>query len=63
MGWRFRKRIKIAPGVNINLSKSGISTTIGKRGASTYRIMIPTIPTFGIGAHQTMMVMVIVMAA
>ena len=34
MGWRFRKRIKIAPGVNINLSKSGISTTIGKRGAS-----------------------------
>lgn len=31
-------------------------------GASTYRIMIPTIPTFGIGAHQTMMVTVIVMA-
>ena len=34
MGWRFRKRINIAPGVNINLSKSGVSTTIGKRGAS-----------------------------
>ena len=34
MGWRFRKRINIAPGVNLNLSKSGISTTIGKKGAS-----------------------------
>lgn len=34
MGWRFRKRINIAPGVNINLSKSGVSTTIGKKGAS-----------------------------
>lgn len=34
MGWRFRKRIRIAPGINLNLSKSGVSTTIGKRGAS-----------------------------
>ena len=34
MGLRFRKRIKIAPGVYINLSKSGISTTLGKSGAS-----------------------------
>lgn len=34
MGWRFRKRIKILPGVRINLSKSGISTTVGVRGAS-----------------------------
>jgi len=31
-------------------------------GASIYPIMIPTIPTFGIGAQQTMMVTVIVMA-
>ncbi|OCH58456.1 hypothetical protein A6D98_02910 [Aliivibrio fischeri] len=30
MGFKFRKRIKIAPGININLSKSGISTSIGK---------------------------------
>lgn len=32
MGFRFRRRIKIAPG--INLSRSGISTSLGVRGAS-----------------------------
>jgi len=31
---RYRNRIKLAPGLNINLSKSGISTTIGPRGAN-----------------------------
>jgi hypothetical protein len=31
---RFNKRIKIAPGVRLNLSKTGISTTVGPRGAS-----------------------------
>jgi hypothetical protein len=31
---RFRKSIKIAPGLKINLSKSGISTTIGGKGLS-----------------------------
>jgi hypothetical protein len=34
MGFRFRKTIKIAPGVRLNLGKSGISTSVGKRGAS-----------------------------
>ena len=34
MGFKFRKRIKIAPGININLSKSGISTSIGKPEAT-----------------------------
>lgn len=33
MGFRFSKRIKIAPGVSLNLSKSGVSTSIGPRGA------------------------------
>ena len=33
MGLRFRKSIKIMPGVRINLSKSGISTSVGPRGA------------------------------
>jgi hypothetical protein len=33
MGFRFRRSIKIAPGVRINLSKSGVSTSIGTRGA------------------------------
>lgn len=34
MALKFRKRVRIAPGVRINLSKSGVSTTIGVRGAS-----------------------------
>lgn len=34
MPFRFKKSFKIAPGIRINLSKSGISTSIGKRGAS-----------------------------
>jgi hypothetical protein len=33
MGFRFQKRISILPGVRINLSKSGISTSLGPRGA------------------------------
>lgn len=31
---RFRKSIKIAPGVRINISKSGVSTSVGVRGAT-----------------------------
>ena len=34
MAWKFRKRIKIMPGVTVNLSKSVISTTVGAKGAS-----------------------------
>ena len=34
MAWRYRKSIKIHPGVRLNLSKRGISTTVGVRGAS-----------------------------
>ncbi len=34
MGIRFRKRVKLLPGVTLNFSKSGISTTIGTKGAS-----------------------------
>ena len=33
MGFRFQKRISILPGVRINLSKSGVSTSLGPRGA------------------------------
>jgi len=33
MTWNYRKRIKIAPGVQLNLSKGGISTSIGPKGA------------------------------
>jgi hypothetical protein len=34
MGFRFRKSFKILPGVKINLSKSGISTSLGGKGAT-----------------------------
>lgn len=33
MGFRFQKRIKIIPGVTVNLSKSGLSTSVGTTGA------------------------------
>jgi hypothetical protein len=34
MGFRFQRRIKILPGVRLNVSKSGLSATVGVRGAS-----------------------------
>lgn len=34
MGFRFRKTIKVAPGVRINLGKKGASVSVGKRGAN-----------------------------
>jgi SH3-like domain-containing protein len=33
MGFRFRKSLRIAPGVRLNFSRSGISTSVGPRGA------------------------------
>jgi hypothetical protein len=33
MGFRFHRSIRLLPGVRLNLSKSGISTSIGTRGA------------------------------
>jgi hypothetical protein len=32
MGWRFRRSIKIAPGIRWNLSKRGTSWSFGRRG-------------------------------
>ncbi|NNM56304.1 DUF4236 domain-containing protein [Acidocella sp.] len=34
MGFRFRKRFKIAPGIRVNLSKSGASLSVGKPGST-----------------------------
>ena len=34
MAWSYRRRIKIIPGVHLNFSKSGISASIGVKGAS-----------------------------
>ena len=32
MGFRFQRRIRIAPGVRVNLSKSGIGAGVGRTG-------------------------------
>ena len=34
MGLRFRKSLRIAPGVRLNFTQRGVSTTVGPRGAS-----------------------------
>lgn len=34
MGFRFRRSVKILPGIRLNFSKSGVSTTLGPRGAT-----------------------------
>lgn len=33
MAWGFKKRLKIAPGIHLNVGKTGVSTRIGPRGA------------------------------
>ena len=33
MPFRFRRSIRIAPGIRLNLGKSGVSTSVGERGA------------------------------
>jgi len=35
MGFRFRKSIKVFPGVRFNLSKSGVSASVGVPGLTT----------------------------
>lgn len=34
MGFRFNKRVKIAPGIKVNVGLGGVSATVGGRGAS-----------------------------
>src|SRR5687768_5971856 len=34
MGFRFRRSIRIAPGIRLNVTRSGLSATLGPRGAS-----------------------------
>lgn len=33
MGFRFQRRISLGPGFRLNVSKSGVSTSVGRRGA------------------------------
>ena len=44
MAFRFQKRIKLLPGVTVNLSRSGVSTSLGATGARV---------TFGHGQRRT----------
>ena len=47
MGLRFQKRIRVLPGVRVNVGLRGVSTSVGVRGASL---------TFGKrGTHRTPM--------
>lgn len=34
MGFRFRRSVRIAPGLRLNLGKGGVSATLGRPGAS-----------------------------
>ncbi|EYD75177.1 hypothetical protein Rumeso_03273 [Rubellimicrobium mesophilum DSM 19309] len=34
MGFRFQRSLRLAPGLRLNLSKSGVSATLGRPGAS-----------------------------
>ena len=34
MGWRFRKRKRLAPGVTLNVGKRGGSFSLGRRGGT-----------------------------
>lgn len=58
MGLRFRKRIKIAPGVSVNLSGSGARWSFGPRGAK-YTVgngrRRTTVGIPGSGVHYTEM--------
>lgn len=48
MGFRFKRRFKLLPGVHINLSKSGISTSVGVKGAQITHGHGKTRTTFGL---------------
>lgn len=57
MAWNFKRRVKIIPGVHLNFSSRGISTSIGPRGANitighsgTY--LNTNIPGLGISNRQ-----------
>ncbi|AUD05404.1 DUF4236 domain-containing protein [Spirosoma pollinicola] len=58
MGWRFRKSIKIIPGVRLNFSTRGVSTSIGIRGAGIKisnqgTLIYGSIPGTGLSYRET----------
>lgn len=48
MAFKFQKRIKVLPGVRVNLSKSGVSTSVGGKGATVNLRRAKTKVTLGI---------------
>lgn len=48
MGFRFRRRLRIVPGLWLNISKSRISTSIGRRGMTLNLTRRGARPTVGI---------------
>lgn len=57
MAWSFKRRVKVVPGIYLNFSKSGISTTIGVCGANINikpngAILNTSIPGTGISNRQ-----------
>ncbi|MNG77652.1 hypothetical protein D3C87_760080 [compost metagenome] len=57
MAWSFRRRIKIVPGVHLNFSRSGISTSIGVRGlnmtiGNSGSYLNTSVPGLGISNRQ-----------
>ena len=52
MGFRFRRSIRIVPGVRINLGKDGVtSVSVGHRGMTTNLNRAGTKTTFGFARH------------
>ncbi|QGS68698.1 DUF4236 domain-containing protein [Oceanobacillus sp. 143] len=59
MGFRFRKSVKVAPGIRLNVSKKGVSTTIGGKGlrvnSSSRGVSIgASIPNTGISYNKNL---------
>jgi len=58
MGFRFTRRFRVAPGISINLSKSGASVSVGARGAKVTvgpRGVRKTVGIPGTGLYYTTM--------
>lgn len=47
MAFRFQRRIKIAPGLRLNISKSGVSVSAGHAGQAVRRAQEGCLPMLG----------------
>ena len=53
MGWRYRRSIRLAPGLRINLGKRGVSVTAGGRGGPHYTVHSSGRHTVSVGVPGT----------